>query len=171
MATTTTKNASGGKFPEGFVSPFKRVQMEERNDDALACISTLANKTLAEVTKIAVDQGYPPFGPAFVDNSLMTRVLGKLGLAGGEYEEVPSIDALPDVAVLMIDYREDDDMGRHVVWHHVRGTADQKAYSYIIDPASWLEAKHHVTTDWRHLKLTPAWYIGITPKANGKSKA
>jgi hypothetical protein len=40
MANAKTK--SGGKIPGGFVSPFKRVQMEGGNDDALAASQPLA---------------------------------------------------------------------------------------------------------------------------------
>lgn len=161
----TSKKISGGTFPEGFVSPFKRVQMTERNDSALACIATLSCRSLDEIVRIAIECGYPPYGPAWVDNALMTRVLGKVGLSGGEYEPVPSLDALPDVAILMVDYSEALDEGRAICWHHVRGTPQQQAFSYIIDVANWLPEKNHITTDWKHIRFDPAWFIPITPKA------
>ncbi len=166
----TIKKLSGGKIPEGYESPFKRVQMEERNDDALACIATLSGRTLAEITKLAVQLGYPSYGPAFVDNALITKLLYNLGLTGGEYAEVSSIDALPDVALLSVDYQPDSDVGRHIVWHHIRGIDGKQAFSYVIDPGNWLDPKHHITSDFNHLRLDPAWYIEVTPRANGKAK-
>lgn len=169
MASSKSQ-VSGGRIPESFVSPFKRVQMEERNDDALACIATLTGKTLADVTKIAIELGYPPFGPAYVDDALITRILGRFGLAGGEYQEVPSIEALPDVAILLVDYDESIAVGRHLVWHHVRANGEQKSFSYILDVGSWLDPKHHMTTDFKHLKLSPAWFIPVTPKAPTRGK-
>jgi hypothetical protein len=169
MASSKTQ-MTGGKMPDGFVSPFKRVQMEERNDDALACIATLTNKTLAEVTKLAVQLGYPPQGPAFVDNVLITKVLHNLGLTGGEYQDFTSLAAMPDVAILAVDFQSTTDVSRHLLWHHIRGTADQPAFSYIIDPANWIPEHQQITTDFAHLKLNPAWYIEITPRGGGKAK-
>jgi hypothetical protein len=171
-AMATAKNQSGGKIPDGFVSPFKRVQQQERMDDAFACIATITGRTLEEVTKFAVQLGYPAHGPAYVSNSLITKVLYNLGFNGGEYEEMASIDALPDVAILAVDYQGDDtELSRHVVWHHVRGTDSYPSFSYVIDPAHWLPEKHHVTSSFGHLKLDPAWYIEVVPKTNGKGKA
>jgi len=137
----TIKKLSGGQMPEGFVSPFKRVQQQERNDDAFACIAIISGRSLEEVTKLAIQVGFPEHGPAYVDNSLITRVLHNLGFTGGEYQEVTSLDALPDVAILCIDFNSITDVGRHVVWHHVRGTKTDPAFSYVIDPGSWIDPK------------------------------
>ena len=167
----TTKNLSGGKFPENFLSPFKRVQMEERIDDAFACIATLSGRTLDEVNKLAVQLGYPAHGPAWADIVLINKILHNLGLTGGEYQDLTSTDALPDVAILMVDYSEALDAGRHVIWHHIRGTASQQAFSYVIDVAGWVPAKSQITTDFSHLKLEPAWYIEIKPRTNGSGKS
>jgi hypothetical protein len=168
-----SKISNGGKFPEGFVPPFKRVQMEERNDDSLACIATLSGRTMPEITKLAVNLGYPPNGPAWVENALITRVLNAVGLVGGEYQEVKSIDALPWVAILMVDYNAKTDIGRHVVWHHLKASDTTPSFHYIIDPAQWIEPAQQITTDFRHIKLdAPLYYIEVTPKAGngGKTK-
>lgn len=170
MASSKTQT-SGGKIPDGFTSPFKRVQMEERNDDALACIAILSGRSLAEVTALAVQAGYPKEGPAYVHQALILKILNSLGLKGSAYEPFTSLDVLPDVAILAVDYQGDiTDVSRHVVWHHVRGTAEQQAFSYVIDPAPWVPEKLQVTTEFGHLNLVPAWYIEVTPRSNGKSK-
>lgn len=168
----TTKNfASGGKIPEGFTSPFKRVQMEERIDDAFACIATLTGRTLAEVNKLAVQLGFPPHGPAWVDHALIAKLLHNLGFSATAYEEVPSLAALPDVAILMVDYQPALDSGRHVVWHHVRGTEDYPSFSYVLDPASWIKPEHQITSDFRHLRMDPSWSIRVNPaKPSTKGK-
>jgi hypothetical protein len=145
--------------------------MEERNDDALACIATLVGTSLAEVTKVAVSVGYPERGPSWMDNQLITRTLAALGLVGGEYQEATSIDALPHVAILLVDYDLKTEIGRHVVWHHVKGTAATPSFSYIIDPGPWLPAEKAITADFKGLKLTPPlYYIEITQKAVMKMK-
>jgi hypothetical protein len=169
MATKKDFN-SGGVLPDGFTSPFKRVQMEERIDDAFACIATLSGRTLADVNKLAVQLGYPQSGPAWADHALITKLLHNLGFTSGEYEDVTSMAALPDVAILMVDYQPALDSGRHVVWHHVRGTKEQPAFSYVIDVASWLKPEQHITSDFRHMRMDPSWFIEVKPRANGKSK-
>lgn len=163
----TSKKTSGGTMPPGFVSPFKRVQMEERNDDALACIATITGNSLADVTKLAVQLGYPPHGPAFVDITLINKILYNLGFeSSGDYLDIASFDALPDVAILMVDYNEALDMGRHVVWHHVRGTENGLAFSYVVDVAQWLsDPAQYASADWRHIKTEPSWYIEVKPRA------
>lgn len=167
----TSKNLSGGKIPDGFVSPFARVEQRERNDDALACIATITGKTLDDVTQMAIQKGYPKHGPAFVTNSLITKVLHELGFTAGEYVEVPSIAALPLVAILSVDYQGvDTDIGRHVVWHHVPGTDAYPSFSYVIDVANWVLEPQRMTSDFSHIRFNPSWYIEVLPKANGKSK-
>lgn len=170
MATNKTSN--GSKLPEGFVSPFKRVQMQERTDDSLACIATLSGRSMAEITLLAVNLGYPQHGPGWVDNALITRILNAVGLVGGEYQEVKSIDALPQVAILMVDYNAKTEIGRHVVWHHLNATDKTPSFHYIIDPASWIESAQQITTDFRHMKLdAPLYYIEVTQKAGNGGKA
>jgi hypothetical protein len=166
------KIRSGGKFPEKFVSPFSRVEMAERNDDSLAAIGTVSGKTLAEVTKLAVQLGYPEHGPAYVDQSLIAKLLFNLGFNASDYKEVVSLDGIPDVAILMVDYQPAGDFGRHVVWHHVRGTPTQQGFAYVIDVRNWGDPKTHVTTNFEHLRLEPAWYIEVTPRVSqsGKTK-
>jgi hypothetical protein len=169
MATTP---ATLGTIPAGFVSPFKRVQQDCRIEDAFACCSMLCNRTLLEVNKMAVTLGYPAHGPAWVEENLIAALLFNLGeLKAHRFAEFTSFSALPDVCLLMVDYVESVDTGRLVLFHHVRGTGTQQAFSYIIDPADWIDPKHHITTSVAHLKLEPAWYIEVTPRAGLAPKA
>ena len=168
MATNLNTN---GQLPEGFVSPFTRVQVEDRNDDALACVAILTGKPLADVKKTAVILGLPARGPIWVDDAMIAKLLFNLGnLHGTEYKEFTSIAALPNVALLMVDYHERIDSGRLVVFHHVNASEKQQSLSYVIDPADWIDPKHHVTTDFKHLNTKPAWYIEVTPRVTGSGK-
>jgi hypothetical protein len=155
-------------LPEGFVSPFKRVEMRERMDDSLACIATLTGRTLDDVTKLAIEFGLPPYGPCFVDEDMIAKLLMNLGnLVATKYKDFVSIDALPDVAILLVDYDEDTEIGRHVVWHHVRGSKDRPSFRYILDVGSWIPDTDHVTT--AVTAYSPAYYIEVTSKpARGK---
>lgn len=169
MATTKPNNG----LPPGYVSPFKRVEMEERIDDALACVAILTNQSLADIKKLAFHHGFPEHGPAWVNDPLIAKLLYQHGLVGSEYKQVDSLSALPDVALVLVNFNPVDDISRHLVWHHVRGTPKQSAFHYVIDPASWIDPKHHVTTDFKHLKLEkPIYYIEVTqrPDMTRKSK-
>jgi hypothetical protein len=166
MAASSNK----GALPDGFVSPFKRVPQEDRFDDALASVaSILGGKSLADVRKLAEQLGLPKTGPYWVDNDMIAKLLMNLGsLVASNYKEVTSVSALPDVAILLVDYDENTEVGRHVVFHHIRGTKDQQAFSYVIDPAFWVPESQQVTTDFSH--LAPAWYIEVTAGKTGGRK-
>ena len=168
MATTKPNG-----LPPGYVSPFKRVQMEERIDDALACVAILTNQSLADIKKLAFQHGFPEHGPAWVNDLLIAKLLYQHGLVGSEYKQVDSLSAMPDVAIVLALYNPQNEIGRHLAWHHVRGTDKQAAFHYVIDPAGWIDPKHHVTTDFKHLKLEkPIYYIEVTqrPDLTRKSK-
>lgn len=161
MATTSSNTASS--LPTGFVSPFKRVPMQERIDDALACIAMLTQTELGTVNAAAIKAGYPAHGPAWVTYPLIAKLLSQLNsqTVSHDYQDITSIAALPDLAILLVNYDEDTGVGRHVIWHHVRGTDKIPSFHYVIDPAPWLDSKHHITTDLRHLNLNGGYYIEI----------
>jgi hypothetical protein len=162
MATTNNK----GALPEGFVSPFKRVAQEDRFDDALASVAILTSKSLAEVRKQAEQYGLPKTGPYWLDIDMIAKLLMNLGgLVATDYKEVTSIDALPDVAILLVQWDARTEVGRHVVFHHIRGSKDQAAFHYVVDPAFWIPEHQQVTTEFSH--LAPAWYISVTATKSG----
>jgi hypothetical protein len=162
-----SKAANTG-LPEGFESPFTRIEMRERMDDSLACIATLTGKTLEEITAMAIGLGLPPFGPCYVTEDMIAKLLMKGGgLVASKYKEFDSFDALPDVALLLVEYSPDTETGRLVVWHHVRGTKDRSAFHYIVDVASWRGEETHFTTNVK--QYAPAYFIEVA-KPTLKSK-
>lgn len=164
MASVPSKT-NGGSLPPGYVSPFKREQMVERIDDSLCCVAMLTNRTLSEIKEQAFKFGLPRTGPAWVFNDMIAKLLFQYGLVGGEYKEVDSLSGMPDVAILMVDYNRETDIGRHVVWHHVRGTPEQAAFHYVIDPLAELDPKHHRTSDFKHLQIeAPIYYLAVSPR-------
>ena len=171
MASAATKTGNGA-LPAGFKSPFVRVEQEGSHDDLLAVAATLTNKTLVEVRKMAVTLGMRANGPFYFDADLFRKVLFNLSpLACSPYQDFVSGEALSDVSVLCLDYDEHE-AARHVLFHRVRAsTPDGQSFSYVIDPANWIDANKQVTTDLRHLNMQPAWFMAITqrPNPNGKS--
>jgi hypothetical protein len=156
-------------LPQGFQSPFKRVQMAATMDDSMACISTLTGRNLEEVMKMAAEMGLPQHGPYYVSEDMIAKLLMKAGgLVGSKYKEFDEFDLLPDVAILLVDYDEETEIGRHVVWHHVRGTPEQPSFHYAIDVGQWVDPADQVTTAVKAFK--PAYYIEVMAKANGRGK-
>jgi hypothetical protein len=169
-APTTPGN---GSLPAGFISPFKRIPMSGTHDDLLACAAVLTNKTMEEVKKTAVTLGMRATGPFFVDEVLLRKLLYNLSnLAVSDYKDFISVAALPDVCLLCVDFEDIYETCRHVIFHHVRATPQIPSFSYVIDVANWIDPKQHVTTDFGHLNMKPAWYLEITqrPSPTGKAK-
>ncbi|WP_395057137.1 hypothetical protein [Polaromonas sp.] len=166
MASTNSK----GALPTGFTSPFTLILQQDRFDDLLVCAAILTGRPMADVRKLAEQFGLPKTGPYWVDNVMTAKLLMNLGsLVATSYKEFTSFAALPDVAILLVDYSETTEIGRHVIWHHIRGTKEQQAFSYVIDPALHISAPQQMSTEFGHLK--PAWYVEVTAaKAGGKAK-
>ncbi len=170
-APASTKTGNGA-LPAGFKSPFVRVEQEGSHDDLLAVAATLTNKTLAEVKKMAVTLGMRANGPFYFDEVLFRKVLFNLSnLTCSPYQNFVSGNALSDVSVLCLDYDEHE-AARHLLFHRVRATTpDGQSFSYVIDPASWIQDSQKISTDLRHLNMQPAWFMAVTqrPNPNGKS--
>jgi hypothetical protein len=108
-----------------------------------------------------------------MDVALFRKIIFNLSnLAVSDYKDFKSVAAMPDVAVLCVDYEEVNETCRHLVWHHVRAQPDVPSYSYVIDVAPWVGAHQDMTTDLSHLGMQPAWYLEITqrPNPSGKGK-
>lgn len=166
MASAPSKNI-GGALPPGYVSPFKREQMVERIDDGLCCVAMLTKRSLAEIKEQAFKFGLPRTGPAWVYNDMIAKLLFQYGLVSSDDKEVESLSGMPDVAILLANCDPATGIGRKVLWHHIRGTAEQAAFHYVIDPLAELDPKFHYTTDFKHLQLaSPIYYQEISPRSD-----
>jgi hypothetical protein len=178
-ATPTTGAASDHAptvpgLPAGFVSPFKRVEMQPniRIDDGMSCIAMLVNQPLDTIMKAAFQRGVAEHGPTWCYASQLQSILRDYGL-NAEEKECSTIDALPDVALITAQYNPATQYGRWVLWHHVRATGKVKSFHYVIDPAYWIDpSRHIVTTDIQQLitPKSPIYYLEITPKAAAKGR-
>jgi len=160
-------------LPVGFVSPFTRVEMQPniRIDDGLCAVAALTGQPLDTIMKAAFRHGVAEHGPSWCYASQLQSILRDYGL-NAEEKECPTIDALPDVALITAQYNPATQYGRWVLWHHVRATAKGKSFHYVIDPAYWIDPKYHVTTEIQRLitPKSPIYYLEITPKAVAKGK-
>ena len=173
MASTKTKN--DGALPDGFTSPFQRVEMKPgvRIDDGLACVAMLAHKSLEEITNLAIQLGLPEHGPAWVYPDLLRKLLFQFDLIAGEEAEARSVDALPDVALVLASYDTRSEIGRWCLWVHVRGTEAVRSFSFVLDPAYWIPVDQQITRDFKHLlqaKGSAIYYLEVSPKPRTKAK-
>lgn len=153
-------------LPAGFKPAFTRIQQEGDFDCIFACIAMLTKTSIKDVRQLAVEKfRLPKNGPYWVSETLIASLLAHYRLVATVYKEYDS-NPLPDVAILMVDYDEETEMGRHVLFHRASipdtqgGIARQE---YIVDPAYWIETQKQLRADWKALK--PAYLIGVHPMA------
>lgn len=158
MATNSTSD---------FQPAFKRVQQSSDHDCAFACIAMLAGQTLEEVRQTAIKQfKHPKHGPYWINEELIHKLLAHCGWVATVYKESTGIDSLPDLAIGMVDYDPDTEIGRHVLFHRMKSEGNlKKTTEYILDPAYWIDPKQQVRTDIKGFPIS--WYIGVHPMKPG----
>jgi hypothetical protein len=145
--------------PEGFQPAFQRVQQGGDFDCAFACIAMIAGKTFDEVRDVAIKKfKHPAKGPYWITETLIASLLAHYGYVATVYKEFESFSGLPDVALLLVEYDADLEIGRHVLYHRANASHDEKLkLQYVIDPAYWISQKDHVRTS-----MPPAvCFIGV----------
>ena len=128
IAITSPNN---GQLPTGFTPPFTRVAQLGTHDDFLGVAATLCGKTIEDVKKMAVTLGMRANGPFYLDEKLFRKLLHNLSnFAVSDYKDVTSIDALPPLCVLFVDFatQAEGDVFRHVVFHHVKATPETTSF-------------------------------------------
>ncbi|THT98708.1 hypothetical protein E9531_13560 [Lampropedia puyangensis] len=156
-----TSNSSSA--PVTFSAAYKRIAQSERCDDVLACIAMIAGKTLQEVTAVAHSLGFAKHGPANMSESLIAKVaMLSAQLVTSNYKDFDTFEALPPLALLYVDYTDEMEIGRHVLWHRpspVKGQESTITGAYIIDPGNWIEPKRQITQDFSHLRVD--WFLSV----------
>jgi hypothetical protein len=146
--------------PPGFQPTFKRVPQSTDFDCAFACIAMIVNKPLAEIREVAVDKfKLPAHGPFWVTEELVSQLFAHFGWVSTVYKEVSASTELPDLAVLMVDYDAETEIGRHVLFHRQRGAVGKPNVEYVIDPGYWVEPVQQIRTDVKDIALS--WYVGV----------
>lgn len=150
---------------------FNRVQQSDRHDDALAVIAMLGATTLDNIRQQAEVFGLPQKGPyyPYIDADLIAKLLTSRGLVGTIWKESKEFKDLPDVAIAMVDYDADWEVGRCVLFHRLPADHPSKVPQCLLDPYPHADAKLHIRTDLTG--LVPAWYIGVHQAPAAKTKA
>ncbi|MBK8894846.1 MAG: hypothetical protein IPN64_12575 [Propionivibrio sp.] len=138
MATTPTAAPS---ITQNFKPAFTRIPQKESFDCWLACIATIAGKTLDEVRAVAVDRfRHPAQGPyTFMDDSLIAKLLAHWSFTATVWKESTGIASLPDVCIGLVAFDPETEIGRHVIFVRQPGLAGKASLEYIIDPAYWID--------------------------------
>lgn len=165
MATTPV----AAKTPaQGFQPAFKRVEQTGDFDCFFACIAMLVNRPLAEIRSVAAEKmGVKEHGPhVFMDEALIAKLLAHWSFAATIWKETAGIASLPDVAIGLVEFNTETEIGRHVLFVRQPGEAGKPNLEYIIDPAYWIPSEQHVRTDIKGFPIS--WHIGVTPMSKGK---
>jgi len=160
--------------PQGFTPFFKRVsQGEDRHADIYACIAILTNKTVADIQRQAETLGVPKTGPyyPYLDGDMIAKLLVAHNLVATVWKEAAGYDDLSgvDVAILMVEFLPEWEVGRCVVFHCQRSADGKNVHPYVVDPYPHADNKLHLRQGTTELNgLTPSWFIGVHPKPTGK---
>jgi len=156
-----------------FQPAFKRVAQQGRHDDTFAVIAALSGKTLDAVFRQAEDLGLPKTGPFFpwIDGDFIAKLLAGNGLVAMVWKECTSYKDLPEVAIAMVDYDADWEVGRCVLYHRNTSSDGKTSQPYVVDPYPHADSKLHLRVGTADLNaLPPSWYIGVTQMAKSAGR-
>lgn len=166
MATTPT--------PTTVQPAFKRVtQGDDRHADTFAVIAMLTGKSLQDILRQAEGLGLPKSGPYFpwIDGDMIAKLLAAHGLVATVWKECIAFSKdVPEVAIAMVDYDADWEVGRCVLYHRNTSSDGKTTQSYVIDPYPHADAKLNLRTGADITALTPAWFIGVSQMAKTTAK-
>ena len=165
MATTPT--------PTSFQPAFKRIGQQDRHDDAICVIAMLSGKTTDAIIRQAEGLGLPKVGPyhAWIDGDMIAKLLAGNGLVATVWKECTSYKDLPEVAIVMVDYDADWEVGRCALYHRSTSNDGKTAQPYVVDPYPHADTKLHLRVGTTELAgLPPAWYIGVSQMAKTTAK-
>ena len=159
--------------PTSFQPTFRRVAQQGRHDDIFAVISMLTGKTTDAIFRQAEGLGLPKVGPfhAWIDGDMIAKLLAGGGLVATVWKECSSYKELPEVAIGMVDYDADWEVGRCALYHRGTSSDGKTAQPYLVDPYPHADSKLHLRVGTAELSgLPPSWFIGVTQMAKTAGK-
>lgn len=167
MATATSTTA--------FQPIFRRIAQQGRHDDAFAVLAMLTGKTLDSLLRQAETLGLPKTGPYYpwIDGDLIAKLLAAHGLVATVWKEAKSYadKDMPEVAIAMVDYDPDWEVGRCVLYHRNTSTDGKTAQPYVVDPYPHADSRQHLRVGTAALaELPPSWFIGVTQMGKAAAK-
>ena len=143
---------------------FKRVAQQGRHDDTFAVIAMLTGKTMDSIFRQAEGLGLPKIGPfhSWIDGDMTAKILAANGLVATVWKECTSYKDLPEVAIVMVDYDVDWEVGRCVLYHRNTSSDGKTAQPYVVDPYPHADTKLHLRVGTADLnEIPPSWYMAF----------
>lgn len=126
-------------------TPFTRVAQSHPFDCWAACIAMIVNKSVAQVNDLATQNEIVPFGPYWITDEAIAKVLIQYGWVSTLYKATAGLtDDLPDLAIVMLEYDEETQLGHHALVYRQRELPAQQNRRILIDPAPWKNPRDHV---------------------------
>ncbi|WP_207005331.1 hypothetical protein [Trinickia mobilis] len=156
--------------PTTFTPAFPFVAQTNDFDDVFACAAMLSGKKIEEVREIAIAKTtHPARGPYYLGETHIAALKAQLRLVATVYKEISRVSDIADVALILVDYNDDMEVGRHILFHRAKAShASGSTIEYALDPASWCKPADRVRTNFKN--IAGHWAIGIHAM-NGKGGA
>lgn len=146
--------------PTSFTPAFPFVAQTNDFDDVFACAAMLSSKKIEEVREIAIAKTkHPARGPYYLGETQIAALMAQLGLVATVYKEISRVSDIPDVALILVDYNDDMEVGRHLLFHRAKTSHAPGTVEYALDPAPWCKPVDRVRTNFK--SIAGHWVIGI----------
>jgi hypothetical protein len=144
-----------------FTPAFPFVAQTDERDDVFACAAMLSGKKIEEVREIAIAKTkHPTRGPYYLGEVHIAALMAQLGLVATVYKEVSRVSDIPDVALILVDYNDDMEVGRHILFHRAKAShSSGTTIEYALDPAPWCKPADRVRTNFKN--IAGHWVIGL----------
>ncbi|TAM51512.1 MAG: hypothetical protein EPN57_17250 [Paraburkholderia sp.] len=147
--------------PTTFTPAFPFVAQTNDFDDIWSCCAMISGKTIEQVREIAISKlRHPERGPYYYGESQIAALLAQLGLVATVYKQISKVSDIPDLALILIEFHEDMQVGRHILFHRARGShAPGTAIEYALDPSLGCKPSDRIRTNFKN--IAGHWIIGI----------
>jgi hypothetical protein len=132
------------------------------------CAISAARRNIASCCGVArkprraerVETKHPARGPYCLGETHIAALMAQPGLAATVYKEVSRVADIPDVALILVDYNDDMEVRRHILFHREKAShSSGTVIEYALDPASWCKPADRVRTNFR--SIAGHWVIGL----------
>jgi hypothetical protein len=147
--------------PTTITPAFPFVAQTNEFDDVFACVAMLLGKKIEEVREIAIAKTkHLVRGPYYLGETQIAALMSQLGLVATVYKEVSCVSDIPEVALILVDYNDDMEVGRHILFHRAKAShASGTTIEYALDPAPWCKPADLVRANFK--SIAGHWVIGI----------
>lgn len=134
-----------------------RIVQEDPTGCGLACVAMLSNTTYKKVRKAALEIDLLKGRTLYTSAKDLHNLAKKFDLSLGQRRrKFKSFDALPDTAILAINYRPKTGSWHWVVYH--RNSKDE----YVIDPMRTVKTDKR--KDFKRLQNKTKWWVEVNYK-------